>query len=402
MLTSTWLSHGLLALTTISQCNAESHMYHDVQHPFNEENSAFSEDPLLSLHRNLVEIQSITGNEHDLGEYLHGYLVKSNFTVEKQQVEQASKACAQSPPDLRNGQSRFNLLAYPGSSRNTRILLSSHYDTVPPFWPYEVRGQEIWGRGSVDDKACVATQIIAVEELLASNEIGPGDVALLFVVGEETTGDGMRRANDLGLSWETAIFGEPTELKLASGHKGLLPFTIKATGKAAHSGYPWLGESANSMLIPALAKLDRMQLPWSEKYGPSTLNIGKVEGGVAMNVIAETATAGIAIRVANGTAEQLKEIILGAVREVDERLEVTFSSNAYGPVDIDHDVEGFERVTVNYGTDIPNLKGLHKRYLYGPGSILVAHSDHEHLTVGNLTAAVEGYKRIVRHALKKK
>lgn len=57
-------------------------------------------------------------------------------------------------------------------------------------------------------------------------------------------------------------------------------------------------------------------------------------------------------------------------------------------------------MTVNYGTDIPNLLGDHKRYLYGPGSILVAHSDHEHLTVGNLTEAVEGYKRIVRHALK--
>lgn len=400
MLTSTWLSHCLLVLTTASQCHAESHMYHDVQHPFRDENATFSEDPLLSLHRKLVEIQSITGNEHDLGKYLHAYLVKSNFTVEKQNAEQGSKACEHSWPDARKGKSRFNLLAYPGSNRNTRILLSSHLDTVPPFWPYEVRGQEIWGRGSVDDKACVATQIIAVQELLASNEIGPGDVSLLFVVGEETGGDGMQRANDLGLSWETAIFGEPTELKLASGHKGMLAFTVKATGKAAHSGYPWLGESANSMLIPALAKLDKIQLPRSEKYGCSTLNIGKIEGGVAANVIAETAMAEIAIRIANGTAEQTKEIVLGGLREVDKRLDVTFLAEGYGPVDIDHDVEGFETVTVNYGTDIPNLKGDHKRYLYGPGSILVAHSDHEHLTVGNLTAAVEGYKRIVRHALK--
>ena len=57
-------------------------------------------------------------------------------------------------------------------------------------------------------------------------------------------------------------------------------------------------------------------------------------------------------------------------------------------------------MTVNYGTDIPNLKGDHKRYLYGPGSILLAHSDHEHLTVEDLEAAVEGYKRLIEAALK--
>ena len=322
-------------------------MYHDVQRPFSIKNTIFSEHPLLSLHRKLVEIQSITGNENHLGNYLHTYLVESNFTVEKQEVEQASKAGDQSGPQATKREPRFNLLAYPGSSRKTRIVLSSHIDTVPPFWPYEVRGNEIWGRGSVDDKGSVATQIIAVEELLASREIGLGDIALLFVVGEETTGDGMRRANDLGLSWETAIFGEPTELKLVSGHKGVLLFTVKATGKAAHSGYPWLGESANSMLIPALSKLDRMQLPWSEKYGNSTLNIGKVEGGVAANVIAETATAHIAVRIANGTAEQMKEIILDTLNNVDERLEVTFLTDGYGPVDIDDDIKGLKSLSLS-------------------------------------------------------
>ena len=71
-----------------------------------------------------------------------------------------------------------------------------------------------------------------------------------------------------------------------------------------------------------------------------------------------------------------------------------------GPIHIDSDVEGFETIVVNYGTDIPNLQGSHKRYLYGPGSILLAHSDHEHLNASHLLAAVEGYKRLVRSALK--
>ncbi len=56
---------------------------------------------------------------------------------------------------------------------------------------------------------------------------------------------------------------------------------------------------------------------------------------------------------------------------------------------------------VNYGTDIPNLKGSHKRYLYGPGNILVAHSPDEALRVRDLEKAVEGYKRLIIHALQK-
>lgn len=117
--------------------------------------------------------------------------------------------------------------------------------------------------------------------MLASREVSPNDVSLLFVVGEEIGGDGMRRVNDLQLEWKTVIFGEPTELKLASGHKGILIFTVKAHGKAGHSGYPWLGQSANSMLLPALVALQKLELPSSKKYGNSTLNIGQIRGGVA-------------------------------------------------------------------------------------------------------------------------
>lgn len=54
---------------------------------------------------------------------------------------------------------------------------------------------------------------------------------------------------------------------------------------------------------------------------------------------------------------------------------------------------------MNYGTDIPNLKGNHTRYLYGPGSILVAHGDNENLTVADLETAVEGYQKLILHAL---
>jgi len=297
--------------------------------------------PLLSLHRDLVEIESISGNEHDVGEYLVKYLEARNFTVQTQRLEPLKSNEQQPLHKTVADSSRFNVLAYKGSSPKSRVLVSSHIDTVPPFWPYEIhKNDNIWGRGTVDAKGCVATQIVAVQGLIASGDLHDGDVALLFVVGEEVGGDGMRKVNELNLKWETAIFGEPTELKLASGHKGNLGFTIHAKGKAGHSGYPWLGESANSMLIPALAALDKLELPSSEKYGNTTINIGRMEGGVAGNVIAETASAQIQLRLADGTAQDAKKAVLETVKKIDGRLTFEFASVGYGPVYIDSDVEG--------------------------------------------------------------
>jgi acetylornithine deacetylase len=154
------------------------------------------------------------------------------------------------------------------------------------------------------------------------------------------------------------------------------------------------------------------KLPSSKKYGQTTINLGRIEGGVAANVVAETAKAQIAIRIAAGTPDGIKKkvtkVINDAVKgfktsEDDEIIEFQFASAGYAPVDIDHDVDGFDSFTVNYGTDIPNFESTvkeQKRYLYGPGSILVAHSDHEAITVGELEEAVEGYQRLILHSLK--
>ncbi|CAO1596530.1 hypothetical protein XANCAGTX0491_000370 [Xanthoria calcicola] len=354
---------------------------------------------LYGLHRQLVEIPSVSDSEHAVGEFLASYLTARNFKVEKQHV----------PPFDSQGhqtkhQQRFNLLAYPAASpsNGTRVLLTAHLDTVPPYIPYHYNSttRQISGRGTVDAKACIAAQVTAAISLLSSGTVPPSSLSLLYVVGEEVGGDGMRAfSNSPHPAYESVIFGEPTDLKLASGHKGNLAFTVTATGKSGHSGYPWLGENANSMLIPALLALDNLQLPSTDKYGNSTLNIGKMAGGQAGNVIPASAYADIQVRIAGGEPEELQGLIVDAVRRIDERLKVRFWSKGYGPVNIDHDVEGFETMTVNYGTDIPWLDGQHKRYLYGPGSILDAHSDHEHLSVEDLAESVEGYKKLVLAAL---
>lgn len=284
---------------------------------------------LLSLHKSLIEIPSITDSEHDVARWLSSYLEGEGFTVKSQVV-------STDPP-------RENIYAYIGSARHTRTLITSHIDTVPPFWPYERRGDEIWGRGSVDAKGAVAAQIKAVEALRDSKSISEGDVGLMFVVGEEVNGIGMRKVNDLGLSWETVIFGEPTELKLASGHKGMLKVRIDAHGKGGHSGYPEVGRNANDMLIPALAEFANIDWPRSERFGNTTYNIGRIEGGVADNVIAADAYALVSVRIADGDPEVLKRTISDALLAASPDVKITYDPGAYGPVPINHDVEGKQR-----------------------------------------------------------
>ncbi|KAI7506741.1 Zn-dependent exopeptidase [Hortaea werneckii] len=398
------LSSILCTISAALSCHAQAARLH--QEPLGNSAAHLSlTHDLISFHKNLTQIESITGNEKDVGDWLVSSLESQGYNVEKQQVS--------TDPD------RFNVLAWPGKQRDARVLLSSHIDTVPPFYPYHRKdsdtNQTISGRGSVDAKGSVATQILAANELLSKHELSPDDIAMLYVVGEETGGDGMRAANSLGLRPETIIFGEPTEGKLASGHKGNLAVILTAKGKAAHSGYPWLGRSANEVLVKALAALMELgqKLPESDKYGVTTFNLGRIEGGVAANVVAQDAMANIAVRITEGTPAFIKKEIVKAVHSavksfLDEDMEaedvigIEFPSAGYAPVDIDADVPGFDVITVNYGTDIPNLNQTvdgQRRYLYGPGSILVAHSDHEMLTGAQLFDAVGGYKKLIRHAL---
>lgn len=424
------LATSFLLLAGIASANSRSDQQNILKSDLS---SIISASPLLSLHRALVEVESISGNELAAGKLLVSTLEAHNFTVITQQVEDVNNKTAKrwniyAEPDT----SKYPFSQYAkvhGSSSGTpRVLLSSHIDTVPPYIPYSLYRPKhsskdsdilIYGRGTVDDKACVAAQFLATLELLAdsSEDFDPSSIALLFVVGEETRGDGMKHFSDSKLytkslksSLRGVIFGEPTDGILASGHKGIAIANIKATGKAAHSGYPWLGKSANSMIIPTLMVLDKLGdllpseggLPRSKHFGNSTVNVGYMSGGIAANVIPAHAEAKVAFRLAGGTSESVKKVILNAISGADPHGELDVDIyQGYGPVTLDVDVPGFDSKVVNYGTDVVNLKvadGV-KRYLYGPGSIQVAHGDNEGLTIGELEQAVVDYKKLVRHVL---
>lgn len=440
------LTWYLAAATAVAVTNASPHPAYGQQQPLRSSLPAsqgniedlgqsnldklIDSDPLLSFHRDLVDIESISGNEHDVGIFVAEYLESKNFTVVKQEVAPVKKN--EGSDDEYTPKTRYNIYAYPSSLRESpTILVSSHIDTVPPFIPYSAHQAEspslrsnpdnlvLAGRGTVDAKGSVAAQVFAVLETLEANP--DAKLALLFVVGEEIGGDGMKTFSESDLNtesaYQTVIFGEPTEAKLVSGHKGMLGFEVLAHGKAAHSGYPWLGKSAVSGILPALSLVDQLGnipvseggLPSSSKYGPTTLNIGTIRAGVATNVVPASARADVAVRLAAGTPDEAREIIRRAVedatRDVEADVEVDFSTHneSYAPQDLDTDVDGFDVMPVNYGTDVPNLKtrdGV-KRYLYGPGSIFVAHGDNEALTVRDVKDAVSGFKKLIDAALER-
>lgn len=175
--------------------------------------------PVVRLLESLMSIVSTSELEQSIGIFLEKHLQGLGYTVERISIAP--------------GSSRHNVYAYLGSSRKTRVLLTAHMDTVPPHIPLTIDGDIIRGRGSSDDLGPLAAQIMAAEDLRRECKVrAEGDLGLLFVVGEENGGHGMTAANDMGLSWESGIFAEPTESKLAKGHKGQVAFEVIANGVA--------------------------------------------------------------------------------------------------------------------------------------------------------------------------
>ena len=297
-------------------------------------------------------------------------------------LKDAGWSCARIP--VSDG--RFNV--YATTSDRAIVTLSTHLDTVPPFIPPKRNGGRLWGRGACDAKGIAAAMICAAERLRESGV----SVGLLFVVGEETTHDGAAAANKFATSSRVLINGEPTESTLALGTKGAMRIALRTHGEAAHSAYPELGRSATSALVRLLSEIDSLELPTDELLGNTTVNIGQLSGGVADNVIAPSAEARLMIRLVSDPDE-----MLARMREwVGDRAEV-IPGPVVPPVRLGS-VDGFPTSIAAYATDIPKLTNWGTPYLFGPGSIHVAHRDDEHVDEAELIAAVDAYVRLAERA----
>lgn len=333
---------------------------------------------LFELTRALVDIESITGNEERVGVFVSDYLsaLASRYggSVERMEVEPH----------------RFNVLAR--FSGRPAVTLSTHMDTVPPFFASREDDEFIWGRAACDTKGIIAAMIHAAEALLAE---GGRDFALLFVVGEERNSAGAYCAARERSGSKFLINGEPTGNKLALGSKGALRYEVVAAGRMAHSAYPELGESAIDKLLSALDRIRRIELPVDELLGPSTLNIGTLSGGRAPNIVADQARAEVMVRLV-GDSGATREAMARAVSGCAEaRLVLEIPAVRLGRLD------GFETTVVAYTTDIPAFGGAWgEPFLIGPGSIHVAHTLEERVPKRQLVEAVDIYERIVNRLWK--
>ena len=325
---------------------------------------------VVSLTRQLVDIESISGNEGQVGDFLAQELRRLGYNVQRMIAE---------------GE-RANIYAAVPQQPNPAVVFSTHMDTVPPFIPSSEDEHRIYGRGSCDAKGIIAAQIAAAERLRAEGIY----VGLLFLVGEERDSLGAKVANQQTSGCKFLINGEPTENKVAIASKGALRAELTATGRMAHSAYPELGESAIDKLVEALHRLLAMKLPSDPDIGLCTLNIGSIEGGRAPNVISDKARALLLYRLI-GPSEELRRQIISTVGElvkIEFTLEIPFVRL--------RTFEGLPTMVAAFTTDIPALSKWGQPLLLGPGSIHVAHTEGEYVEKKQLNEAAELYCQIAK------
>jgi acetylornithine deacetylase len=331
---------------------------------------------LFELTRALVDIESTTNHEKNVGDYLFAHLselaARHNGHLERIPTET----------------NRDNIFASWGEPV---VTLSTHMDTVPPFFGSREDGEFIWGRGSCDAKGIIAAMIAAAERLLGA---GTRNFGLLFVVGEERNSAGAKAAAATPRCSRFLINGEPTENRLALGSKGALRYEITARGKLAHSAYPELGHSAIHSLLDVLHDIRRIPLPEDALLGRSTLNVGTIGGGHAPNVVADYAEAEIMFRTV-GDPAKIREAVTAATTGRAEAREAF-----YTPAVQLAKVEGLPTTVVAFTTDIPSFEGTWGQpFLVGPGSIHVAHTSEERIPKKELSEAVDIYARMATQLL---
>jgi acetylornithine deacetylase len=325
---------------------------------------------IVSLTRQLVDIESTTGNEGAVGHFLAQELRRLGYNVQRMVAE---------------GE-RANVYATAPQQPKPTIVLSTHMDTVPPFIPSSEDEDRIYGRGSCDAKGIIAAQIAAAERLRQDGIY----VGLLFLVGEERDSLGAKVANQQANGCKFLINGEPTENRVATASKGALRAELTASGRMAHSAYPELGESAIDKLVEALHRLRSMKLPSDPETGPCTLNIGTIEGGRAPNVIPDKAQALLLYRLIEPSEDLRREITqtVGTLAKVEFTLEIPFVRLRA--------LENLPTMVAAFTTDIPALSNWGQPLLVGPGSIHVAHTPNEYVEKEQLQEAADLYCAIAK------
>lgn len=326
----------------------------------------------------------------------------------KASVEAVKARC---PKRWRVVEGRGFVWVQPGT--RTRLVLNGHLDVVPagegwsrdPFGGELVEG-EVWGRGACDMKGAVAAMLAAAEE------VGDGDWALALTTDEET---GMGGAHALATSGavegaDLVVVGEPTDLNLGVGHRGVLWLELATHGKAAHGSTPEKGDSAIAKMLRLLRELEGFALPQAhDLLGPATLNIGTLRGGEAVNVVPSRCAAELDLRVPppaslHGARKALEDALgkAGVPYELHAKAQhEPFEATPSPMLDrvraaLREAHPGTADIGLPYGTEASVYQAQAPCVVVGPGALGRMHVPDERVSVAQVRAAQQFYRSLLR------
>ena len=357
----------------------------------------------LNFFHRILSVDSTSGKEEELADILAVELNAPGRKVEVFEVGDGTK----------------NILVSWGAPK---VVFCTHLDTVPPYIPpvFEEEGV-VRGRGSCDAKGQIFAMYEACKELEAR---GCTDFGLLLLAGEETGSFGAKAFNaDPALKDAWLIVGEPTDNCIASAAKGTKSFEVTFAGRPCHSGYPENGESAVIHFNDFMNALRSIVFPTDPLLGETTWNVGKLVSDNPQNILSGMLTCRVYFRT-TFESDQLVSNIMKNIAGEDAKLrfgkpraqdgsdlvakevapwQKAMSVKAFGG-DLPSRFEvlpGFEVKPVSFGSDAPQLTCFRHKVLCGPGSILVAHRDEEHITLADVEKAVAQYVRMYEMIMEK-
>ena len=375
-----------------------------------------------SLFLQMLQIDSTSGREGEFADFLVERLATSACRVEKFPVESMTVDCLEGCPRP------YNILFSWGTPK---VVFCSHLDTVPPYIAPTCHNEVqtdcgcndsaiIYGRGACDAKG----QIFAMYEACVELEgRGHTDFGLLLLAGEETGSFGAKAFNSMTdkpflTDDVVVVVGEPTDNFMASAAKGTKSFEVEFEGEAFHSGYPQYGRSAVMMFNDFMNALRSIGFPHDPVLGETTWNIGRLSSDNPQNILSDRLTcrvyfrttfesdemvcnvmkniAGLEAKLRFGRpkAQDGSDIVAKEVADWQRYMKVTaFGGDAPTRFEV---LDGFKAKPVSFGSDAPQLKCFGRKMLCGPGSILVAHRDNEHILLSDLEKAVENYIEIYK------
>jgi acetylornithine deacetylase/succinyl-diaminopimelate desuccinylase-like protein len=298
-----------------------------------------------------------------------------------------------------------------GSDPARGLLLCSHYDTVPvgPGWsrPDPTDGAledgKVFGRGSNDAKSSVAAMAAAVARADPSRLTGR--LVAAFVCDEETGGQGLEVLAPVLPAFSACVVGEPTELDVCPGQRGLLRALVHETGRSCHASRPWEGVNALEPAARDVLAILRIGMPDEHPLlGRATLVPTMIAGGTKPNVLPGAATITLDGRTTPAWGNE--RMVEALSKSVEGRVEVR--SQRFEPVVTPADAEIVRTAKAASPTGrVRGFGGVSDMFfvrhvpgvVMGPGTSAASHAPDEWVAVSQVEAAVRVYGEIVERYL---